>query len=458
MGSRHSGRILPLVFIGVMALSGHALIVHEGSIVPEWPVDSSNQALEKRASGSASFYPRPGGTHWGVTLLVDFSDQSPAFPLSDIDDWLNQKGFAKSGCNGSVRDYFLDISNGKFDFRNEVYGFYRARNPKSYYDGGTGYQRAGELIAEIFAHFDPLVDFSKFDNDGDGVTEAVSIVYAGVGKTWGQGLWPHAGTVNRKLDGVTVGRYMMSDLGTQFSLYVFAHECGHMIFGWPDLYWFGDYCLMGNRIQDKNPVPVNDFYRADQGWIPAVEIARGENAYHRAVAGQSGFRYRNPAKPSELFFWSNVRNTGRWSALRGRGLLLYHFDMARRGNSSATNRSLYVVEADGGDDMAAAQWPSPGSAAADFFPAGGRVEFSSTASAFSKWHDGSASGLRIHAIGPAADTLDFAVGTGIPVSSVPRRRPSVRAAPPTEGPWIDLKGAVRPRWIPRAVVAPGVGR
>jgi hypothetical protein len=50
------------------------------------------------------------------------------------------------------------------------------------------------------------------------------------------------------------------------------------------------------------------------------------------------------------------------------------------------------------------------------------------------------------------------VGEGIPVSSVPHRLPIGGASPLGEGPWIDLRGAVRPAWIPGAVLAPRVRR
>lgn len=84
-----------------------------------------------KASPAVHYYAHPAGEVWGLTLLVDFSDQAPAFDKEEIDAWLNQKGFNRFGCNGSVRDYYADVSNGKVDFRNEIHGFYRAKNPKS---------------------------------------------------------------------------------------------------------------------------------------------------------------------------------------------------------------------------------------------------------------------------------------------------------------------------------------
>jgi M6 family metalloprotease-like protein len=115
-------------------------------------------------------------------------------------------------------------------------------------------------------------------------------------------------------------------MGSRLELYVFCHESGHMLFGWPDLYGFGDYCLMGNAQSPTNPVGINDFYRADQGWVPQIDITPETNARYSATPNGGGFRYVNPKRNTESFFWSNVQNAGRFKSLRGSGFLVLHFD------------------------------------------------------------------------------------------------------------------------------------
>lgn len=260
-------------------------------------------------------------------MIVDFSDSPAKFTREQVDDWLNKPGFAMGTTKGSVRDYYLEVSNGQVDLRNDVVGYYRAKKTKAYYEETS----ASELVREMVEYFDAQgVDFSKYDNDKNGTTESISFVYAGRPKGRDTGkLWPHSSTVGLSKDGVRLGRYNMSDMSDNLALYVFAHETGHMVFGWPDLYWFGDWCIMGNRMSDANPQAINDFYRADQGWIPTVTIAAGMSAGFKAPVRNQGYRYVNPAKPQEMFFWSNVVNTGRWSNIRGRGLVVYHFDGSR---------------------------------------------------------------------------------------------------------------------------------
>ncbi len=401
-----------LVIAGICQ-PAYSLIVWEGKVVTEWP-DQHLAALGKGSAGSPpakaaagfGFYSHPNALTYGVTMIVDFSDRPAVFTAAQITDWLNKPGFTMGSTKGSVHDYYYEVSNGQLDLENDVYGYYRAQHPKSWYEGLPGYSGSDSLVKEMMNYFDPSVDFSKYDNDKNGTTEAINFVYAGSGQTFAQGLWPHSGNVGQTRDGVRVGRYNMSDMGNSLTLYVFCHENGHMIFGWPDLYWFGDYCIMGNRMSDVNPEAVNDFYRADQGWIPTVDITSSTNARYRVWPNGTGYRYVNPAKTQEMFFWSNVKNTGRWSNLRGRGILLYHFDYTIGGNTSGTQRSLYVVEADGNNAMAGAQWPNPGSAATDFYYQPNKSEFSSSTNPASLW------GLRIYNISAIADTMTFYVGTG----------------------------------------------
>jgi len=403
--------------LGLGPTPAHALIVVDGKIVPAWP----EPALAPGAALAApniGLYPHPKGTVYGLTLLIDFSDATPAFSKSDIDAWLNQKGYTQGGLNGSVRDYYFDVSNGVVDFQNEIFGFYRAKYPKSHYEGTAGYEGADELWSEVLNYFDDSIDFSKYDNDKDGRTDAISIVYAGEAETWGKGLWPHASGSNEKRNGVTIARYMMTNLGTSLGLYTFSHEVGHMLFGWPDLYGFGNYCIMGNSSSPKNPVGVNDFYRADQGWIPLVDVTPDTNAAFVAQKNGAGYRYTNPKDPKESFFWSNVQSTGRFSTIAGDGLLLLHFDKKIGTNTPPNPLSLAVVQADGKKELDQTMWPDPGSDAKDYFYGGGVSEFSGAKFQTAKWNDGTPSDLRIYDVGPVSENMAFKVGNG-PITTPP---------------------------------------
>jgi M6 family metalloprotease-like protein len=402
---------LLLASVSLVTTDAQALIVWNGQIVSAWP-EEARPGVAAFMSGGDSFYRAPKGETLGLTLLVDFSDQAPAFTAEEIGAWLDGLNYTEDNRNGGVRDYYLDVSNGLLDLRNEVFGFYRAQHPKSHYEVGPGYAGASELVAEMIEAFDDMVDFSRYDNDGDGSTDAVSIIYAGPSETFGQGLWPHAGGTNHNADGVRIGRYMMTQLGNDLDTYVFAHETGHMLFDWPDLYGFGDYCIMGNRISTLNPVGVNDFFRADQNWIPVVDVDMEVPALYVARPNGAAYRFVNPNEPDELFLWSNVQNAGRFAPLEGGGLLLLHYDRRRRTNDPPNPLALAVVQADGLNELDDTTWPMPGNDPDDYFFDGNNTEFSDTTHPSAAWNDGADSGLRIHAVSENGPRMTFAVGEG----------------------------------------------
>ena len=405
-------------------------IVYQGKRVQEWPEEArptfnntnanrpSFALARSAATQTQSHYAAPKGKIYSLTLLVDFSDQKAPVSVADVEEWLNKEGFNRDGCNGSVRDYYLDVSNGQLDLTNEVFGWYRAKHPKSWYESLPGYTGSDSLMKEVFAYFDPMVDFSRYDNDKDGTTEAINIVYAGPGQTWGQGLWPHSGWSNERRDGVRLTHHQMTDMPGKFSIYVFVHESGHMIFGWPDLYWYGDYCTMGNRAHDLNPVAINDFYRADQGWIPFVDVTSNDVSLETTKPGEVCYRYKNPARPDkEGLVWSYVQNKGRNQVLKGSGLLMQHYDFSIEGNSAADKLGLRIVHASAAgksSDNPGDQWPSPGSTANTFFKYNAYPEFSDEKYPAIRWYNGSKTGLKITDIGTPGETLTFCIGGNCP--------------------------------------------
>jgi|GEM_PF-811683 len=400
--------------LGLLAGPAHATIVWQGKEVPAWPdlQPPANASVLNDQLLPSHIFPHPSGTVKGLVILVDFSDTPATLSKEEIDAWLNTKGYGNYGLTGSIRDYFLGQSNDVVDYQNEVHGYYRAQKTKSYYDGGSDYSRADELWTEVVAAMDGEIDFSLFDNDKDGKCDAISLLYAGDEGTFGVGLWPHASSSNIRKDGVVLNRYMMTALHTKPTNYVFAHESGHMLFGWPDLYGVGDYCIMANRGADTNPVGINDVFRVDQGWLDVVDIDQSTNASYSTEPDGPAYRYVSSTKSGEFFLWSNVQPAQEWVSLKGGGILLWHFDQSISGNSPPATLELAVVQGGGTRILSETTWPSPGSAATDFFYKGNNNEFSASSKPASSWNNGSASGLRIYDIGANSPLMSFSVGTG----------------------------------------------
>jgi M6 family metalloprotease-like protein/MYXO-CTERM domain-containing protein len=424
--------VASLLAFGLSAGSAQATIVWDGKEVSAWP-DLRNPTVTSSTLNAPPsplhVFPHPTGTIKGLVMLVDFSDAPATLSKADIDGWLNTKGYTGAGLTGSIRDYFLGQSNGAVDYQNELHGYYRAKKTKAYYDSGTDYSRGDELWSEVVNAMDAEIDFSLFDNNKDGKTDAISLLYAGKEGTWGVGIWPHAASSGVRKDGVVLDRYMMTALGSQPANYVFAHESGHMLFGWPDLYGVGDYCIMGNRGADKNPVGINDVFRVDQGWLDVVDIDKSTNARYSTAPDEPAYRFLNPANNGEYFLWSNVQAKNEWVSLVGGGILLWHFDNSIDGNNPPEVLQLAVVQGGGKRILSATTWPDPGSAATDFFYNGNNSEISGKTKPASKWNNGSESGLRIYDIGANAAQMTFSVGTGtIPADGGVDARPGVDAS------------------------------
>jgi len=154
----------------------------------------------------------------GITLLIDFSDDPGTILPATVDDYCNLPGYGGWGNNGSVRDYFYEVSDGNLEYTNFVpTAYFRAPEPKSYYtDPGAPYgQRARQMIQDALEDLDDSgFDFSQYDADNNGIIDAVNCFYAG-GRwnQWGEGLWPHAGWITFCADGVCTQRYQVTDMG-----------------------------------------------------------------------------------------------------------------------------------------------------------------------------------------------------------------------------------------------------
>src|SRR5690606_10029532 len=109
------------------------------------------------------------------------------------------------------------------------------------------------------------IDLAQFDSRDEGILDAISFFYAGETRYAGM-LWPHNHFLTWERDGYTTNFYQISSLGlqaAQMKIGTFAHECGHMLCRFPDLYDYGrrdedfaasaglgSYCLMsaGNHL------------------------------------------------------------------------------------------------------------------------------------------------------------------------------------------------------------------
>lgn len=370
----------------------------------------------------------------GVIILVEFPDARATVTKRGIDSLANLPGYALNGNNGSIRDYWLSVSHGMLDYSLVVTEYYLAKNNKSYYDRAGGYAGGQEMIKEVLAALEARgFDFSTLTTSSSKTVRAINIMYAGSsGKVWGQGIWPHRGSIaTMTYDGVKVSGYMMTSVGTTPTIGTFCHESGHLIMGWPDLYDYdsdsrgtGTFCLMSGQVS-KNPQPPNPWFRAGAGWEPMLDLKKATNGIIMMPSnGRANYKYGNPATTKEAYVIENVAKKGRWANLPDDGLLIWHVDSA--GNNSwqdmtaARHYRVAVVQADGKSDL---EKNVNGGGANDLFHLGNNTAFSSSTVPAAKWWSGTDAGLDIFNISAVKDTMTFQL-RGVPVTGVAGSSPS----------------------------------
>ena len=140
------------------------------------------------------------------------------------------------------------------------------------------------MAREAAVQADAVVDFKPYDNDGNGFVDAFIVVHAGRGAEEtldANDIWSHkwvfgGGALNA--DGTKVFGYLTVPEDSKIG--VCAHELGHLLFGWPDLYdtdessaGLGNWCLMaGGSWNGDGDIPAHPsaWCKANQDWVTTV--------------------------------------------------------------------------------------------------------------------------------------------------------------------------------------------
>ncbi len=361
----------------------------------------------------------------GLTLLIDFPDDPATISRQEIENYVNQIGYTGYGNNGSVRDYFSDVSGGLLNYTNYATEYYTAAHNKSYYtDESVEFgERACELINEALAWLDGEgFDFSTLSTDSGGHIRAINALYAGTcTNTWAEGLWPHKNYLSPvfSADGVRSLYYQITDIDVKLQLRTFCHENGHMLFGWPDLYDYGHdskgighYGLMAGGASNYNPVPPNPSLRSEEGWetvIDITDVPAGSLISHTANS-LTTYRYSHPNNPDEYFLIESRVRSGRNAAIPDEGLLIWHVDEAVPNNDhqEMTAEEHYRVSVEQADGLFHLENNDDGDAG-DLFHAGYADQFHDYTTPNSKWWSGEDSGLSIYNVSAVGETMSFTI-------------------------------------------------
>jgi len=319
-----------------------------------------------------------------IVLLAQTKDVTPdeEHSISYFDELLFGDSF------GSMSHFYSENSRGQTKVQGEVVGWLQLSNDLSEYDEelwlGEEYG-VGDGIEEALTKADESVDFSIYDQNGDGIIDNLMVVFVGEndavnGDGDGDGdesdanaIWPIQWLLqspHETDDGVTASNFFVCsehcDLGT------FAHEFGHNL-GLPDLYdsdysssGVGFWSLMssGNYLEwnDKpNPAHFDAWSKYKLGWILPTEIDSESQQSHQITLDPVetyGEIIKVPISNYEYWlieFRSN--KAGDYDrGLPSSGILIWHIDESITNeygfdNSDEEHPTVKLIQADGYDDL-----------------------------------------------------------------------------------------------------------
>lgn len=293
------------------------------------------------------------GNHKLICILIGFQDVPFQKTHEDFENLFNQVNYSASGASGSVKDYYLENSQGQFNLTVTVAGPYVADHNMAYYgannsNGDDADPRA--LVTEAVTKADADVNYADFDNDGDGKVDGVYVIYAGYGEEAGassDAIWAHAWSITPlTLDGKTVSRYSTSaelrgNSGTQITtIGVICHEFGHVL-GAPD-YYDTDYAESGGQytgngnwdimaggswnnhgLSPANHNPYTKVYIYHWASITTISSPQDIEIFPTNTTQANYYRI-NTKTAGEYYILENRQSIGFDTALPGHGLMVYH--------------------------------------------------------------------------------------------------------------------------------------
>lgn len=377
---------------------------------------------EQRALGiEAAGAPLPAakvGNYVGLCLLIQFPDVPGTINQQEVTNYCNQHGYSNFGNNGSVYDYFLDVSEGKLKYTNVVTAYYTAKKNRAYYtDPNVNYgTRARELIIEALDRLKAVgFNFGQLSSDAGGYVYALNVFYAGpTVNNWAEGLWPHSSALATPYVASSAKRfsdYQITNMGSQLTLRTFCHENGHMVCDFPDLYDYGyqstgvgNYCLMCHGGSNINPVQVCAFLKNEAGWTSML-TPLGPGMSVTVAAGTNDFLIY-PKSATEYFIIENRQKSGRDSIIPDAGLAIWHVDeLGSNNNEQMTPAQHYKCSLEQADNRWDLEHGTNSGDSDDLYGAPAKTTFGASTAPNSKWWDGSASGLEITDVSAPGATM-----------------------------------------------------
>ena len=328
------------------------------------------QASQKRAAVAqtrAEYAQKASSANFGSpkipVILVGFSDRAFSKTAAQFSAMLNTPGYSDNSAIGSVWDYYNENSFGQFTPVFEVLGPVTLDNNMSYYganDSSDNDKLPEMALVHAAQKLNSTVDFSRYDNDGDGTVEFVIFYYAGFDEAQGassNAIWSHAWYLSsssnarnsRTFDNVKLDRYFCtSELkgtsgSTMCSIGTTCHEFAHTL-GLPDFY-DADYSTNGSaanmyslslmasgsyNVNSTTPPYFNSEELYEIGWLSAIPELTTAGSYTLPAVNYPNATqysaYKTKTSVNNEYFVYECRRGQRWDAGIPTGMLVYHVD------------------------------------------------------------------------------------------------------------------------------------
>ncbi|NQU06686.1 MAG: M6 family metalloprotease domain-containing protein, partial [Calditrichaeota bacterium] len=281
-----------------------------------------------------------------ICILVDFDDNEADQDQFSAEEFQEMLFSVEEYETGSMRDWYLENSLGEVNIVGNVHGWYRMPQDYAYYvDGQNGFggfpRNARGMVRDALVAADGDVDFSDYDNGGNGVVEGLFVVHAGPSaESTGSDddIWSHAWNAPEiRLDNVRFASYAMEPENGKIG--VFGHELGHSLFGLPDLYdlsqesrGVGRWSMMSTGCWGgggRTPVHFDAWCKMVTGFIIPLEIVENQaNIIQEPIetGGEVYMTWREGEIRNQYFILENRQQIGFDRSLPGSGLLIWHID------------------------------------------------------------------------------------------------------------------------------------
>ncbi len=354
-------------------------------------IDMFKDTILKFTNRGSRAFPTTG-TNNLLMILANFNNTSTTYTQLNFNNYMNQVNYNGTG---SFKDFYLECSYGQLTLNTTVTSWVTVPNSHNYYGPDANW---GEFAYHSVQAADSIVeiDFSDYDNDGDGTVDGIAIIHQGPGQEATgstNDIWSHSwdlasagySSAQRTFDGVLVSSYTTQPEtgsgGEMATIGVMCHEFGHNL-GAPDYYdtdygtggqydGMGNWCVMAsgsyNGSGGDKPAHHNGFTKWHYyGWCIPTFLSSGTNvSMGNSVYNSTDFYYYITTTSNEYFFLENRQQTGFDSGLPGHGLLILHADQdyidlhdGTNDINASSHQGLYPKAAEG--TINASSCPFPG--------------------------------------------------------------------------------------------------